>query len=276
MTDSEVPKSGRAALVTKLPMSTVNRAIEKGETQGFIKISVDAETKHITGAAILGTGGDEVVHVLLDVMYAKAPYTVVQPQCIFIRRLRNISPPSFPYWNPLRKQRRRTARTAPWLERVHLRGRRDARVHLCPTKRTPLAVGDFGCDDCWNIIFVAVAGQTRKQPIVIELMLLHFPPGAAGIISSGGSQSRGRVDDGVLCGCRLLELLSQDVDIDAVLPAIRDAASAPELQIRLKERRILQRHRAVTGIRLLFSLICKYLFSLFSLPKRRQYCRSNK
>jgi pyruvate/2-oxoglutarate dehydrogenase complex dihydrolipoamide dehydrogenase (E3) component len=78
MTDAEVRKSGRPALVTKLPMSAVNRAIEKGETKGFIKISVDAETKQIMGAAILGTGGDEVVHVLLDVMYAKAPYTVVQ------------------------------------------------------------------------------------------------------------------------------------------------------------------------------------------------------
>jgi pyruvate/2-oxoglutarate dehydrogenase complex dihydrolipoamide dehydrogenase (E3) component len=59
-------------------MSRVSRAVEKGETQGFIKISVDAETKHILGAAILGAGGDEVVHVLLDVMYAKAPYTVIQ------------------------------------------------------------------------------------------------------------------------------------------------------------------------------------------------------
>ena len=78
MTDAEVRKSGRAALVTKLPMSAVNRAIEKGETQGFIKISVDAETKHIMRAAILSTGGDEIIHVLLDVMYAKARYTVVQ------------------------------------------------------------------------------------------------------------------------------------------------------------------------------------------------------
>ena len=59
-------------------MSRVGRAVEKGETQGFMKVSVDAQTKHILGAAILGTGGDEVVHVLLDVMYAKAPYTVVQ------------------------------------------------------------------------------------------------------------------------------------------------------------------------------------------------------
>ena len=78
MTDAEIRKSGRAALAAKHPMSRVGRAVEKGETQGFIKISVDAETKHILGAAILGTGGDEVVHVLLDVMYAKAPYTVVQ------------------------------------------------------------------------------------------------------------------------------------------------------------------------------------------------------
>jgi len=78
MTDLEIRKSGRAALAAKHPMSRVSRAVEKGETQGFIKISVDAETKHILGAAILGTGGDEVIHVLLDVMYAKAPYTLVQ------------------------------------------------------------------------------------------------------------------------------------------------------------------------------------------------------
>ena len=78
MTDAEIRKSGRVALAAKYPMSRVSRAFEKGETQGFIKISVDAETKQILGAAILGTGGDEVIHVLLDVMYAKAPYTVIQ------------------------------------------------------------------------------------------------------------------------------------------------------------------------------------------------------
>ncbi|HEV3205445.1 MAG TPA: FAD-containing oxidoreductase [Terriglobales bacterium] len=78
MTDAEIRKSGRAALVAKYPMIRVSRAFEKGETQGFIKICVDAETKQILGAAVLGTGGDEAVHVLLDVMYAKAPYTVVQ------------------------------------------------------------------------------------------------------------------------------------------------------------------------------------------------------
>ena len=78
MTAAEVRKLERSALAAKYPMSQVNRAIEKGETQGFIKISVDAETKQILGAAILGTGGDEVIHVLLDVMYAKAPYTLIQ------------------------------------------------------------------------------------------------------------------------------------------------------------------------------------------------------
>jgi pyruvate/2-oxoglutarate dehydrogenase complex dihydrolipoamide dehydrogenase (E3) component len=78
MTDAELRKSGRAALAAKHPMNRVSRAIEKGEIQGIIKISVDAETKQFLGAAILGTGGDEVVQVLLDLMYAKAPYTVVQ------------------------------------------------------------------------------------------------------------------------------------------------------------------------------------------------------
>jgi Pyruvate/2-oxoglutarate dehydrogenase complex, dihydrolipoamide dehydrogenase (E3) component, and related enzymes len=78
MTDIEIRRSGRRTLITKYPMSRVSRAYEKGETQGFLKICVDAETKQIVGAAILGTGGDEVIHVLLDMMYAKAPYTVIE------------------------------------------------------------------------------------------------------------------------------------------------------------------------------------------------------
>ena len=78
MTVAEVRQRGRSALAVKHPMSKVSRAIENGETQGFIKICVDAETKEILGATILGTGGDEVVQVLLDAMYAKTPYTVVE------------------------------------------------------------------------------------------------------------------------------------------------------------------------------------------------------
>jgi pyruvate/2-oxoglutarate dehydrogenase complex dihydrolipoamide dehydrogenase (E3) component len=77
-TETQVRQSGRKALVGKRPMTRVGRAVEKGETQGFMKIVVDAETRLILGAAILGTGGDEVIHCVLDLMYAKAPYTVMQ------------------------------------------------------------------------------------------------------------------------------------------------------------------------------------------------------
>jgi pyruvate/2-oxoglutarate dehydrogenase complex dihydrolipoamide dehydrogenase (E3) component len=78
MTEAEVRRSGRKALIGKRPMTRVGRAVEKGETQGFMKIVVDAESKQILGAAILGTGGDEAIHTVLDVMYCKAPYTVMQ------------------------------------------------------------------------------------------------------------------------------------------------------------------------------------------------------
>jgi pyruvate/2-oxoglutarate dehydrogenase complex dihydrolipoamide dehydrogenase (E3) component len=78
MTEAEVRKSGRPALIGTRPMSKVGRAVERGETQGFIKILADAESKFILGAAILGTEGDEVVHCLLDAMYSKTPYTTLQ------------------------------------------------------------------------------------------------------------------------------------------------------------------------------------------------------
>jgi pyruvate/2-oxoglutarate dehydrogenase complex dihydrolipoamide dehydrogenase (E3) component len=78
MTEAEVRKSGRKALLGKRPMARVGRAVEKGETQGFMKILVDAETKEILGASLLGIECDEVIHSILDVMYAKAPYTVIQ------------------------------------------------------------------------------------------------------------------------------------------------------------------------------------------------------
>ena len=78
MTEAEARKSGRKILVGTRPMTKVGRAVEKGETKGFMKIIVDADTKEILGAAILGIGGDEVVHGILDMMYAKAPYTVMQ------------------------------------------------------------------------------------------------------------------------------------------------------------------------------------------------------
>jgi pyruvate/2-oxoglutarate dehydrogenase complex dihydrolipoamide dehydrogenase (E3) component len=78
MTEAEVRHTGRSALIGKRPMTKVGRAVEKGETQGFMKILVDAQSNAILGAAILGVGGDEAIHSILDVMYAKAPYTTIQ------------------------------------------------------------------------------------------------------------------------------------------------------------------------------------------------------
>jgi pyruvate/2-oxoglutarate dehydrogenase complex dihydrolipoamide dehydrogenase (E3) component len=78
LTEAQVAASGRPALIGKRPMTHVGRAVEKSETQGFIKILVDVESKSILGAAILGTEGDEAIHCILDVMYTKAPYTVLQ------------------------------------------------------------------------------------------------------------------------------------------------------------------------------------------------------
>jgi pyruvate/2-oxoglutarate dehydrogenase complex dihydrolipoamide dehydrogenase (E3) component len=78
LTAEQAIRAGKRVLVGKRPMTRVGRAVEKGETQGFIKVVVDADTKQILGAAILGTGGDEVIHCILDVMYAKAPYTLLK------------------------------------------------------------------------------------------------------------------------------------------------------------------------------------------------------
>jgi pyruvate/2-oxoglutarate dehydrogenase complex dihydrolipoamide dehydrogenase (E3) component len=77
MTEAEVRKSGRAALIATMPMEDVSRAFEKGETQGFMKILVDKETKQFLGASIFGLNGDEIIHTVLDQMYARAPYTVM-------------------------------------------------------------------------------------------------------------------------------------------------------------------------------------------------------
>jgi pyruvate/2-oxoglutarate dehydrogenase complex dihydrolipoamide dehydrogenase (E3) component len=78
MSQTEAVASDREVLVGSLPMEDVSRAYEKGETFGLMKIVVDGATKEILGAAILGTGGDEVVHCVLDLMYAGAPYTLLQ------------------------------------------------------------------------------------------------------------------------------------------------------------------------------------------------------
>jgi pyruvate/2-oxoglutarate dehydrogenase complex dihydrolipoamide dehydrogenase (E3) component len=78
MTEAEVRKTGEPALLSTLAMERVSRAKERGETTGFMKILVDRDSKQILGASFLGLAGDEVIHCVLDAMYAKAPYTVIQ------------------------------------------------------------------------------------------------------------------------------------------------------------------------------------------------------
>ena len=78
LSETEAARTGRKLLVSKRPMTRVGRAIEKGETKGFMKVVADAETKQILGAAILGTGGDEAIHGILDMMNAGATYPVLQ------------------------------------------------------------------------------------------------------------------------------------------------------------------------------------------------------
>ena len=78
MTEREARESGRRVLMGKMMMARVGRARERSETQGFMKILVDADSARILGAAILGIGGDEVVQSVLEVMYADAPYTSIQ------------------------------------------------------------------------------------------------------------------------------------------------------------------------------------------------------
>jgi pyruvate/2-oxoglutarate dehydrogenase complex dihydrolipoamide dehydrogenase (E3) component len=77
-TETEARASGRPLLIGRRPMTRVARAIEKGDTRGLMKVVVDAETRKILGAAILGTGGDEAIHGILDTMNAGLPYDVLQ------------------------------------------------------------------------------------------------------------------------------------------------------------------------------------------------------
>ncbi|MGC2827315.1 MAG: FAD-containing oxidoreductase [Pseudolabrys sp.] len=78
MTEAEVRRTGRAAMVGTVEMKRVGRAFEKGETLGFMKMLVDKASKQILGASFLGLSGDEIVHSILGLMYVNAPYTVLQ------------------------------------------------------------------------------------------------------------------------------------------------------------------------------------------------------
>jgi pyruvate/2-oxoglutarate dehydrogenase complex dihydrolipoamide dehydrogenase (E3) component len=78
LSETEARATGKRLLVASRPMTQVGRAVEKGETLGFMKVVVDAGTEEVLGAAILGTGGDEAIHGILDIMYAKASYRTLQ------------------------------------------------------------------------------------------------------------------------------------------------------------------------------------------------------
>jgi pyruvate/2-oxoglutarate dehydrogenase complex dihydrolipoamide dehydrogenase (E3) component len=75
MTERQARERGRPLLVGARPMTRVSRAVEKGETQGLMKVVADAESRQILGAAILGPGGDEAIHGVVDAMNARVPYT---------------------------------------------------------------------------------------------------------------------------------------------------------------------------------------------------------
>lgn len=78
LSEADVRKSGRDALIATMPMSRVGRARERGETDGFMKVLVDAQSKQILGAAIHGIEGDEAIHTFIDIMAAGAPYPTLQ------------------------------------------------------------------------------------------------------------------------------------------------------------------------------------------------------
>jgi pyruvate/2-oxoglutarate dehydrogenase complex dihydrolipoamide dehydrogenase (E3) component len=78
LSETDVRKDGRPALIATMPMSRVGRARERGETDGFMKVLVDAGTKKILGAAMLGIEADEAIHTFIDIMNADAPYTTLQ------------------------------------------------------------------------------------------------------------------------------------------------------------------------------------------------------
>ncbi|HEX4065391.1 MAG TPA: FAD-containing oxidoreductase [Acidobacteriaceae bacterium] len=101
MSEEEVRKSGRRALIGFRPMTRVSRAIEKGETFGFIKVFVDAETQQILGATVFGTGGDEAVHCILTTMYARQPASLLTHSVHIHPTVAELIPTTLEFLKPL-------------------------------------------------------------------------------------------------------------------------------------------------------------------------------
>src|SRR5262249_16790170 len=147
MKEDEAKKSGRKILRAKMPMARVGRAREAGETQGFMKVIVDADSKELLGAAILGLNGDEIVHSLLDVMYAKKPYTTIQRAAHIHPTLTELVPTLLvllkPRWRLLLR-RRRSAHSPPWhaAQRAVREPQHEALLRFREYRCRELVVGD--------------------------------------------------------------------------------------------------------------------------------------
>jgi pyruvate/2-oxoglutarate dehydrogenase complex dihydrolipoamide dehydrogenase (E3) component len=102
LTEKEVRQSGRKALIATMNMSSVGRAKEYAQTLGFMKVLVDAETERILGAALLGLDGDEVVHTILGLMYADAPYTVLRDAVLIHPTVAELLPTMMTQLEPLK------------------------------------------------------------------------------------------------------------------------------------------------------------------------------
>ncbi|WED43542.1 FAD-containing oxidoreductase [Legionella cardiaca] len=102
MTEAEIRSKGYNALVAKRPMTQIKRAVIKGEPTGFIKIMIDADTQKILGAAILGVNGDELIHSILDVMYADKPYTLIRDAVHIHPTISELIPTTLENLEPLR------------------------------------------------------------------------------------------------------------------------------------------------------------------------------
>jgi pyruvate/2-oxoglutarate dehydrogenase complex dihydrolipoamide dehydrogenase (E3) component len=101
LSEAEARAMGKRILIGSRPMTQVGRAVEKGETLGFMKVVVDAETQNILGAAILGTEGDEAIHGILDIMYAKANYRTLQRAMHIHPTVSELIPTMLDQLNPL-------------------------------------------------------------------------------------------------------------------------------------------------------------------------------
>lgn len=107
MTEAEARQSKRPVSMAKWSMERVGRAFERGETQGFMKILVDRDSKAILGASLLGIGADEAIHTILDLMYARAPYTVLQRAMHIHPTVSEYLPTMLGHLQPLNKGMRR-------------------------------------------------------------------------------------------------------------------------------------------------------------------------